>query len=821
VAVQDPTSGKTYYANMKTRETSWEVPPGFQGAAQPQVQYNPQSQLNMMGGSQQNMGAYGGNPQQGSFYGGAQFGGQPQGSFYGGAQPQQQGSFYGGAQPANGQFGQPQQQQPMQGGGGDASKWKKAHDPNSGKDYWYHVDTKETTWNMPPEVAAANGGGGGMNGAVGGGMANPMGAAANQDVQSKQAQMAVNSGSVIHFDAAWGSDSEEEQDGGDDSWDDDKDESSSDDGLDVYDPNKQAKKALGNTLVNDEPSNSEEDDEKPQNPMGDDEEVLVADTSSKYWNIGESEGSKYPLNAYAERYFQKKKHGGMFSKAGVAELLKFAPYKKVKHALKKMDTKLDKQAQQTWKNINSYMGLRKSGKGSEGHVEKLLRFALKAPEDIRDEIFCQLCKQTNANPSVDSLIRGWKLMAICCAVFPPSDEFANYLASYLFSKSKEAGAVGDYATFALQSLDRTMEVGQRRIQPMDLEIQRIEERQPISVKVYFLDGTFRTLLVTSQTRAQQVTVSLAKALRLNHGESFGLFEMEEPRPGWEQQVYAKREVMDRQAKIDDLQHMPYDRELETNERIMDVYSSWTRSSKKKQRKIRFVYKCKLHSKAQENSYSRNGWKIAFLTVVWHVIHGMYPLEEEDACHLGALQLQATHGQQQPGFYIPGIVQDVIDRYVPYKMLQTNNASQCESKILSKHGLYQHLDKQDAYRKYIEYLRKSNASVYFGGSFFRCVRVSRLKKTNSNEQIDLLLGISENGVIFVHPMTLAIIERYKMEEILTYGFRSNAFLFVAGTLMTQRKYQFATMLGKQMNDLLRAHIDLRVQQAEVQGYSIQQ
>jgi len=254
--------------------------------------------------------------------------------------------------------------------------------------------------------------------------------------------------------------------------------------------------------------------------------------------------------------------------------------------------------------------------------------------------------------------------------------------------------------------------------------------------------------------------------------------------------------------------------------IMDVYSSWTRSSKKKLRKIRFVYKCKLHSKAQENSYSRNGWKIAFLTIVWHVVHGMYPLDEEDACHLGALQLQATHGLREKSFYVPGIVQDVIDRYVPYMMLQANNASQCESKILAKHGLYKHLDKQDAYRKYIEYLRKSNAAVYFGCAFFRCVRVSRLKKTNNNEQIDLVLGVSENGVIFVHPTTLQIIERYKMEEILTYGFRSNAFLFVAGTLMTQRKYQFATMLGKQMNDLLRAHIDLRVQQAEVQGYSIQ-
>jgi len=49
-----------------------------------------------------------------------------------------------------------------------------------------------------------------------------------------------------------------------------------------------------------------------------------------------------------------------------------------------------------------------------------------------------------------------------------------------------------------------------------------------------------------------------------------------------------------------------------------------------------------------------------------------------------------------------------------------------------------------------------------------------------------MGVSETGVIFIHPISKEILERYKMEEILTYGFRSNAFLFVAGTLMTQKK-----------------------------------
>ena len=631
------------------------------------------------------------------------------------------------------------------------------------------------------------------------------------------AQMAISQNSMVNFSAAWADDDDDDNDdnknNNNDGWsddDDDDDDSSDSDGLEQY--NGASKKIKGNinTNVVDEPSSTDDDDDGAgmQN-LGDDDEVLIEDTSNKFWTIGSTKSENFPISNFGDKYFQHDKHKtGLFKKPSSLEMLKFNAYKKVTHALRKMDNKMDKQAQQMWKNINSYIGTRKSSKDDSGHVEKLLRFALKAPEELRDEAYLQLIKQTNGNPMSESLIKCWKLLAICASIFPPSDEFASYLAVYLFKSTKSAGAIGQYSTFALQALDRTMEVGQRRIQPMDLEIQRIEERQPIPVKIYFLDGTFRTLLVTSQTRAQQVEDALGDVLRLTHKESFGVFEMEEPRPGWSKDVYEKRAKLDRQQKIDDLQYMPLNRELETNERIMDVFSSWQRSNKKKNRTIRFVYRCKLHSKAQEVSYSKNGWKIAFLTVTWHVMHGMYPMDEKDALIAGAIQLQATHGIQDASFYVSGVIVDVIEKYVPWQLLSKFKPSDLEYKILQHHVNFKHLDKTDCYRRYLKHLRESTASVYFGCEYFRCVRVSRIKTQNA-EKIDLILGINENGVLFLEPVSKKIVERYKMEEILTYGFRSNAFLFVAGTLMTQRKYQFATMLGKQMNDLLRSHIDLRV------------
>eukprot|EP01084_Bolivina_argentea_P010838 20218_1 len=132
----------------------------------------------------------------------------------------------------------------------------------------------------------------------------------------------------------------------------------------------------------------------------------------------------------------------------------------------------------------------------------------------------------NNNPSNNSLIKAWKLMTICCSIFPPSDQFVNYLASYLYIKTKEIGIIGKYAKYCLHCLDTTMEIGQRRIQPIHNEIQTIIQMEPIPIKIYFLDGTFKNVLITSQTRTEQIMNTLSEILKSNHCKSFGLFEME-------------------------------------------------------------------------------------------------------------------------------------------------------------------------------------------------------------------------------------------------------------------------------------------------------
>ncbi|XP_060553902.1 unconventional myosin-XV-like isoform X5 [Ruditapes philippinarum] len=103
---------------------------------------------------------------------------------------------------------------------------------------------------------------------------------------------------------------------------------------------------------------------------------------------------------------------------------------------------------------------------------KVLRACHKYPE-LRDEVYCQLCKQTTNNRSMKpkSCIMGWRLFAIIAAYCDCSEGFRPYLFKYLETVASDTQRTySGAAAICLQNLRKTFKYGGRKNVPLKEEI---------------------------------------------------------------------------------------------------------------------------------------------------------------------------------------------------------------------------------------------------------------------------------------------------------------------------------------------------------------
>jgi len=174
---------------------------------------------------------------------------------------------------------------------------------------------------------------------------------------------------------------------------------------------------------------------------------------------------------------------------------------------------------------------------------------MSAPSGLRDEVFMQLCKQTSANPRLESAIKGWELMSFCLCSFPPSKPLKTFLTEFINKNIQDTSRpkIVEAATLCLERLNTIMKYGQRKQVPSKLELECLMENKPVPVKVGLVNDTFKTFTVDSFTFVKDVNESLAKKFNLQCEAPFALYEVAE-------------------ANVERL--------LDPKDRILDVMAAW-------------------------------------------------------------------------------------------------------------------------------------------------------------------------------------------------------------------------------------------------------
>ncbi|GMH65788.1 hypothetical protein TL16_g04280 [Triparma laevis f. inornata] len=682
----DESTGRKYYANTVTKESSWEYPAELKkaqaGADKPKDEWVEKLDANS-------------------------------GNYY-----------YYNRTTKETTWDKPADFKPVEKPAAGVSNWASKVDPGSGQTYYYNKVTKESSWEVPAGYVEPS---------------------AKQESPKEEVKIAAASPAPAA----------------------------------AKKPNPPPTKSTSSTRETSKTTGAPKEDDGADDILKSVEEITQS--------IGE-----VTFDGFVEEFFKLDRKGMFNSKTSVEKISSWKN-ELIKTSLLQLPPDLASEALQTFRNVTGYMGDRGSSKEPLGHVTKILSSLMLAPEQLRDEVYCQICKQVNNNPDQVSTVRGWQLMVIMLSSFPPSTRLQLPLIAFCANKLKGGGDGGEfvpkYAEFAIRRIPRIFDLGPRREIPTQVELEALKRCAKVTVRINFLDKKYIMIQTDSWTTAQEFNELVAKNLGIEDASPYALFEV----------------------SSDD-----EERVLEPDERLLDLVSYWQRlaveerKGKGKGAKIQefqFVYKVRLFFDVQDSDHA--GIEMMYLQASTDVVDARYPCTEQDSLTLAALQVQEKYGDHPgPGKEFTDL--EGIDsktgkpklmNFLAHKYFADGEDRNQEliQQILKLYAKLSGYSTQEARLSYLDYVK--SWKIYGSAYFFAEPQNSSLRFPSA-----IVLAINSKGILIVDPDTKEFLAEYTFKDVVTWGHSSNSFVVVTGGMMRQTKIYFKTDQGKEINSIVKSYVE---------------
>ncbi|KAL2080831.1 hypothetical protein ACEWY4_022684 [Coilia grayii] len=240
---------------------------------------------------------------------------------------------------------------------------------------------------------------------------------------------------------------------------------------------------------------------------------------------------------------------------------------------------------------------------------------------LRDELYCQVIKQTNHVPQPNSPANRahWHLLTCMSCTFLPSRAILRYLRFHL-KRVRElfpGTEIEQYALFIGESLKKTKT---REYVPSQEEIAALLARQEMTTTVYCHGGGSCKISINSHTTAGEVVEKLIRGLAMEDSRNmFALFE----------------------------HSSTMDRAVESRVIVADVLAKFERLAGGEEGEADSQWRLyfKLYCFLDVESMPKEGVEFVFMFEQAHesVISGHFPAPEETLQQLAALRLQYLHG----------------------------------------------------------------------------------------------------------------------------------------------------------------------------------